>query len=88
MKYTKEQIIFLSEEIKTELNNNRVARTFKEFFKCDRAVDTIRKKIISIRETSGIQDSCDRLGVDPTTVKHLWKKNKDESIFVKNPLNL
>ena len=86
MQYTKEEISFLSQEIKTELNNNRVARTFKDLFKCDRSVDAIRKKIISIRGSSGIHDSCDRLGVDPSTVKHLWKKNKDESIFVKNPL--
>ena len=34
----------------------------------------------------GIEDSCENLQVDPTTVKHLWKKTKDESIFVKNPL--
>ena len=34
----------------------------------------------------GVRDSCDKLEVDPTTVKHLWKKTKDESVFVKNPL--
>lgn len=34
----------------------------------------------------GVRDSCDALEVDPTTVKHLWKKTKDESVFVKNPL--
>ena len=36
--------------------------------------------------TKGIVDSCDTLEVDPKTVKHLWKKTKDESIFIKNPL--
>lgn len=37
-------------------------------------------------KSNGILNSCDILGVDPTTVKHLWKKTKAESLFVKNPL--
>lgn len=37
-------------------------------------------------KNKGIEDSCDSLEVDPTTVKHLWKKSKKESVFVKNPL--
>jgi len=37
-------------------------------------------------KNSGVVDSCDALEVDPTTVKHLWKKTKTESLFVKNPL--
>lgn len=36
--------------------------------------------------SKGVVDSCNKLEVDPTTVKHLWKKTKQESIFVKNPL--
>ena len=35
---------------------------------------------------SGIIQSSNELEVDPATVKHLWKKTKKESIFVKNPL--
>ena len=35
--------------------------------------------------SQGVVDSCNKLEVDPTTVKHLWKKTKQESIFVKNP---
>lgn len=35
---------------------------------------------------SGVLESCEGLSVDPTTVKHLWKKTKKESVFVKNPL--
>ena len=34
----------------------------------------------------GVVNSCDTLEVDPTTVKHLWKKTSNESVFVKNPL--
>ena len=37
-------------------------------------------------QNKGVLDSCNGLEVDPTTVKHLWKKTKEESIFVKNPL--
>lgn len=39
----------------------------------------------NLRNT-GVVDSCEKLEVDPTTVKHLWKKTKEESIFIKNPL--
>lgn len=35
---------------------------------------------------SGVIQSSNELEVDPSTVKHLWKKTKKESIFVKNPL--
>lgn len=41
---------------------------------------------ILLKRSEGIVDSCESLKVDPSTVKHLWKKTKDESIFVKNPL--
>ena len=37
-------------------------------------------------KSKGVVNSCEKLEVDPTTVKHLWKKTKEESIFVKNPL--
>ena len=37
-------------------------------------------------KAEGIINSCETLKVDPTTVKHLWKKTKKESIFIKNPL--
>lgn len=36
--------------------------------------------------SKGVVDSCEKLEVDPTTVKHLWKKTKQESVFIKNPL--
>ena len=42
-------------------------------------------KVIDFRN-AGILQSCENLGVDPRTAKHMWKKTKEESIFVKNPL--
>jgi hypothetical protein len=35
---------------------------------------------------AGIINSCESKEIDPTTVKHLWKKDKESSVFVKNPL--
>jgi len=43
-------------------------------------------KELRLKGTKGIVASCNTLDVDPTTVKHLWKKTGDESIFIKNPL--
>ena len=43
------------------------------------------KKLTEMR-SNGVLISCNSLEVDPTTVKHLWKKTKQESVFVKNPL--
>lgn len=43
-------------------------------------------KTIKEFRSKGVLDSCSKLQVDPTTVKHLWKKTKEESVFVKNPL--
>jgi len=37
-------------------------------------------------KAEGILNSCETLKVDPTSVKHLWKKTKKESVFIKNPL--
>lgn len=43
------------------------------------------EKIVELRN-DGIIDSCKSHKVEPSTVKHLWKKSKDESVFIKNPL--
>jgi len=42
------------------------------------------KELVDIR-SQGVIDSCEKLDVDKTTVKHLWKKDKGSSVFVKNP---
>lgn len=41
--------------------------------------------VLEIRN-KGIKTSCNEHEIDITTVKHLWKKNKESSVFVKNPL--
>ena len=43
--------------------------------------DNQLKKLDYARD-NGIIESCNNLQVDPTTVKHLWKKTKKESVFV------
>jgi hypothetical protein len=47
-----------------------------------------KKDIVELQElrNKGVLDSCNNLEVDATTVKHLWKKDKGASVFVKNPL--
>ena len=35
---------------------------------------------------SGIIEACTNLSIETSNVKHLWKKDKQNSIFVKNPL--
>jgi len=42
-------------------------------------------KIFLDLKNKGIFESCDKMDVDFTTVKHLWKKTKEESLFIKNP---
>jgi len=41
------------------------------------------KRILGQHE--GIYNASDKLDIDYTTVKHLWLKDKDASVFVKNP---
>jgi hypothetical protein len=41
---------------------------------------------VLLYRNKGIENSCNNLDVDISTVKHLWKKTKEESVFVKNPL--
>ena len=42
------------------------------------------QEVLDLR-SKGVKDSCVKLEVDPTTVKHLWGKTKEESVFIKNP---
>lgn len=43
------------------------------------------EQVLALRN-EGIEISCNEHKIDITTVKHLWKKNKESSVFVKNPL--
>jgi len=47
--------------------------------------DSEYNKVIEFRN-NGIIDACNSLKIDTTNVKHLWRKDKENSIFVKNPL--
>jgi hypothetical protein len=47
--------------------------------------DEQEENLIKLRNV-GVIESCDSLSIDPTTAKHLWKKDKGSSIFVKNPM--
>ena len=46
-----------------------------------------KEQIIQLEEirNKGIYESCKDLNVDMKTVKHLWKKDKGSSVFIKNP---
>jgi hypothetical protein len=47
-----------------------------------------KNQLIQLKElrSKGVISSCESKDIDPTTVKHLWKKDKESSVFVKNPL--
>ena len=43
------------------------------------------KYILECRN-KGVVNACSKLDVDVSSVKHLWRKDKENSVFVKNPL--
>lgn len=47
-------------------------------------VNSLRKYVYLFRN-KGIKDASNNLQVDTTNVKHLWLKDKNSSLFVKNP---
>lgn len=80
-------------KIRKRLNDNEAEYLGLELREHEPQRNTARyyitpKQWICIQElrNKGITDSCTSLEVDPTTVKHLWKKTNKESVFVKNPL--
>ena len=76
----------VSEQISLGIKSHRaIARVLISELGLDKTEDAVRKKIDKMI-TQGVIDSCNTLAVDPSTVKHLWMKTKQESIFVKNPL--
>jgi len=46
---------------------------------------TLRKFLKRQIEKNGIFDACNGLNIDESNVKHLWVKDKNASLFVKNP---
>jgi len=64
-----------------EVKENDKGRKTSRYYLTD-----YQERQITEARSKGVTDSCKSLEVDPTTVKHLWKKTKKESVFVKNPL--
>jgi hypothetical protein len=77
----------------TNLSNTDVARLIlntNESTKQNSEVDTLRTYIKRSRKRlldqhEGIYNATDSLDVPNTSVKHMWLKDKEKSIFVKNP---
>ena len=74
---SKDEAIFLNLELKPNdkgRENARYSITENDF-----------KRVIELRN-KGILDACNELEVNTENVKHLWRKDKSNSVFVKNPL--
>jgi len=77
IRLNEKEATYLGLEIKKQkdpIRNNR-------YYITDEQLNQIKKE-----RSKGVVDSCKKLEIDPTTVKHLWKKTKQESVFIKNPL--
>lgn len=65
-------------------SNNKVAKAILGKDATAKDIDLLRKYVSSIRN-AGTRNASINLGVDTSNVKHLWLKDKEASIFVKNP---
>ena len=65
-------------------SNNKVAKVILGKEATAKDIDLLRKYVSSIRN-AGTRNASINLGVDTSNVKHLWLKDKEASIFVKNP---
>ena len=74
----------IKELIQVYNSNNKVAKAILGENASVKEVDLLRKYVSSIRN-SGTRNASINLGVDTSNVKHLWLKDKDASLFVKNP---
>jgi len=71
----------------TDLTNSEIAQTLlntKESARKNKEVDYLRTYVKRFRNR-GIKEATNNLQVDTTNVKHLWLKDKNSSLFVKNP---
>ena len=69
-------------------NKTAVAKFLHKKYQLDIEVDKFRKGIsdnLNKILNKGVIDSCNFLDVESQNVKHLWKKTKEESLFIKNP---
>lgn len=79
-------IVYLSNEEAREFGFEKINKPQKGKSKARYSVSEDRKEYIISCKNKGVIGSCESLNVDPSTVKHLWKKTKKESVFIKNPL--
>jgi hypothetical protein len=71
----------------SDLSNSEIAQTLlntKESARKNKNVDKLRTYVSRFRNR-GIKEATNNLQVDTTNVKHLWLKDKNSSLFVKNP---
>ncbi len=71
----------------SDLSNSEIAQTLlntKESARKNKNVDKLRTYVSRFRNR-GITEASNNLQVDTTNVKHLWLKDKNSSLFVKNP---
>lgn len=74
----------IKELIQIYSKNAKVAKIILGENASSKEVDVLRKYVSSIRNV-GTRNASINLGVDTSNVKHLWLKDKDSSLFVKNP---
>lgn len=74
----------IKELIQVYDSNNKVAKAILGENASVKEVDLLRKYVSSIRN-AGTRNASMNLGVDTSNVKHLWLKDKEASLFVKNP---
>ena len=74
----------IKELIQIYSKNAKVAKIILGENASNKEVDVLRKYVSSIRNV-GTRNASINLGVDTSNVKHLWLKDKDSSLFVKNP---
>lgn len=74
----------IKELIQVYNKNAKIAKLILGENASSKEVDVLRKYVSSIRN-AGTRNASINLGVDTSNVKHLWLKDKESSLFVKNP---
>lgn len=74
----------IKELIQVYNKNAKVAKAILGEDASVKEIDVFRKYVSQIRN-AGTRNASINLGVDTSNVKHLWLKDKDASLFVKNP---
>lgn len=74
----------IKELIQVYNKNAKVAKVILGEDASVKEIDVFRKYVSQIRN-AGTRNASANLGVDTSNVKHLWLKDKEASLFVKNP---